>query len=576
MSQARTARPEFTLRRFPLTINVTGTGTGSVTSEPPGISCTLTAGNPGGDCEESYVDGSIVTLTAAAGANNTFTGWSGEGCSGTAPCTVTMSVARTVSASFAPQTHALTIVGEGTGAGQVTSDPGDISCSINGGAASGTCSDGYAANTVVTLMATPNANSLFSGWSGVCTGTGTCQVTMSQAREVTAIFTLRTFPLTINGLGNGTGQVTSQPAGISCTITAGVPAPTGCTVNFVVGTQVVLTATPTAPNTFGGWTNACNGSSATCTVTVDQARTATARFDAPVPEFTLNVGGDGSGTGTVTSSPAGITCTITAGTPGGDCTESFPSGTTVTLSATPQGSSVFASWGGACSGGSCQLAMTQNHNAIATFDLPNHLLTVLGAGSGSGRITSQPSGIDCLVAAGVTSGTCALPFAAGTSVTLTAVADAGSGIGGWTDACETSGATCTVTMTGPRTARATFTALPKTLDVSLSGLGEGTVTSSPAGINCTILLEVVTGACSHSFPHGTSVTLTASHVPLVSSFGGWGGACSGTSTTCTLTMTVTRSVTARFNLLASNPEPETGSIPEGSAATPPTRPRPRR
>ena len=78
-----------------------------------------------------------------------------------------------------------------------------------------------------------------------------------------------------------------------------------------------------------------------------------------------------------------------------------------------------------------------------------------------------------------------------------------------------------------------------TLTVTKTGSGSGTVTSTPAGINC--------GAtCSASFPSGTTVTLTAS--PLAGSvFAGWSGACSGTSTTCTVAMTQARSVTATFN-----------------------------
>jgi hypothetical protein len=67
----------------------------------------------------------------------------------------------------------------------------------------------------------------------------------------------------------------------------------------------------------------------------------------------------------------------------------------------------------------------------------------------------------------------------------------------------------------------------------------GLVTSSPAGIDCGTI-------CSGSFSSGTVVTLTA----LASGnrvFAGWGGACSGTATTCTLTMDGDKAVTAIFN-----------------------------
>ncbi len=83
-----------------------------------------------------------------------------------------------------------------------------------------------------------------------------------------------------------------------------------------------------------------------------------------------------------------------------------------------------------------------------------------------------------------------------------------------------------------------------TLTVSETGTGSGTITSSPAGINCTH------GTCSASFPSGTAVTLTESvHSGAV--FTGWNenGACPAgmASSTCTLTMTGNESTTASFS-----------------------------
>lgn len=77
-----------------------------------------------------------------------------------------------------------------------------------------------------------------------------------------------------------------------------------------------------------------------------------------------------------------------------------------------------------------------------------------------------------------------------------------------------------------------------TLAVTKAGAGSGTVTSSPAGINCG-------STCSASFSSGTSVTLTAV-AANGSTFAGWSGACTGTST-CTVMMTASRNVTATFN-----------------------------
>ncbi len=81
------------------------------------------------------------------------------------------------------------------------------------------------------------------------------------------------------------------------------------------------------------------------------------------------------------------------------------------------------------------------------------------------------------------------------------------------------------------------------LTVTKAGTGSGTVTSSPAGINCG-------GTCTASYVSGTSVTLTAA-TAAGSTFAGWSGACTGTAT-CTVSMTAARSVTATFNSTGTN------------------------
>jgi PKD repeat protein len=75
----------------------------------------------------------------------------------------------------------LTVSVQGTGSGEVRSSPGGIVCPY-------ACQAGFDAGITVTLTATAAASSSFTGWSGPCSGTGTCQVTMDQARSVTATF----------------------------------------------------------------------------------------------------------------------------------------------------------------------------------------------------------------------------------------------------------------------------------------------------------------------------------------------------------------------------------------------------
>ena len=81
------------------------------------------------------------------------------------------------------------------------------------------------------------------------------------------------------------------------------------------------------------------------------------------PTFTVMVAKNGTGTGTVASTPAGINC-------GGDCNERFPGGTTVTLTATAAGGSTFTGWSGAGCTGTGRCVVSTAATATATFDAP--------------------------------------------------------------------------------------------------------------------------------------------------------------------------------------------------------------
>jgi PKD repeat protein len=181
----------------------------------------------------------------------------------------------------------LTVSTDGTGSGEVSSSPAGISCGYS-------CQASFNAGTAITLTATPDASSIFTGWSGDCSGTGSCQVTIDQARSVTATFALKAFDLTVSKQGAGSGQVSSSPAGISCG--------DSCQASFTAGTAVTLTATPDASSIFTGWSGDCSGTD-TCKVTMDQARSVTATFALNAPphaSFTVSCAGlscsfDGSG-----------------------------------------------------------------------------------------------------------------------------------------------------------------------------------------------------------------------------------------------------------------------------------------
>jgi hypothetical protein len=156
----------------PYTLAVSVTGSGMVTSSPSGISC-------GATCSAGFATGTQVVLDATPAAGASFTGWGGA-CSGTGSCQVTMNAATSVTANFTQTDELLTVNVSGNGA--VTSNPSGVSCPAD-------CSAVFAGASVVTLTAAPGAGGSFSGWGGACGGTATtCNVTMSSAEGVTAIF----------------------------------------------------------------------------------------------------------------------------------------------------------------------------------------------------------------------------------------------------------------------------------------------------------------------------------------------------------------------------------------------------
>ncbi|MCB0052496.1 MAG: hypothetical protein KDE24_23465, partial [Caldilinea sp.] len=147
-----TVTASYTRVRYPLTVARSGNGTGYVTSSPAGIDC-------GATCTANYDSNTLVTLDAVSALGSTFSGWSGEGCTGTGTCQVTMDGAKSVTANFTLGTNVLSVSLAGTGGGSVSSEPAGIACGAD-------CSEDYGYNTLVTLTATPDSTSTFDGWSG--------------------------------------------------------------------------------------------------------------------------------------------------------------------------------------------------------------------------------------------------------------------------------------------------------------------------------------------------------------------------------------------------------------------------
>jgi len=322
----------------PISLSVSITGGGSVSSSPSGISCTQ-------NCSANYDQGSNVSLTATPAAGSTFLRWEGA-CSGSSSCNLVLNSDQSVSAVFEQEsTRLFSLSVSVQGAGSVSSNPQGISCGTD-------CSEDFAENTNVSLTATPNAGSTFVRWEGACSGSSSCNLVLNSDQSVSAIFEQQSTTLfSLSVTVQGSGSVSSTPQGINCG--------TDCSEDFAENTNVSLTAMPDDGFRFANWSGACSGSGA-CSVNMAQNQSVNAVFEQnAASEATLTV--TVSGNGSVTSNPIGIDC-------GSDCTHNFTQNTSVVLTAVPNSGYKLDSWSGDCSGNvGCDLTIDANKVVTATF-----------------------------------------------------------------------------------------------------------------------------------------------------------------------------------------------------------------
>jgi uncharacterized repeat protein (TIGR02543 family) len=179
--------------------------------------------------------------------------------------------------------------------------------------------------------------------------------------------------------------------------------------------------------------------------------------------------------------------------------------------------------------------------------------------SGGGTVTTKDGRINC--------GTnCSALFPSGATTTLIASNGGGVKFTGWTGACSGTSQTCTVLVDAHLTVGATFTNSSTTSTTTSSAPSttsstQTTTTTTPTKASVVTLsigisnkgrvvsdngaIDCPSGSCSAKFPVGSTVTLTA--IPTVGSLQSWTDACTGTGSTCTLTMTKDSKVQATFN-----------------------------
>ncbi len=334
----------------PLTVAVSGNG--GVTGGTGAINC----GNGADVCSATFAQNATVSLVATPTTGAIFAGWNGA-CGGTTTtCTVAMSAAKSVSATFTGGTPggttgpALTVAV--TGNGTVTG--GGINCGTGGNVCS---SSSNVANSTVSLTATPTGGATFGGWGGACTGTApTCRVLMSAARSVSATFQGGTAGSQLNVSVIGAGRVTG--GGISC----GSGSST-CTAGETSGSTVTLTATPASGATFTRWGGACSGTARTCIVTMSAAKSVTATFSGAGTPGTLSLVVSGGGKVSTSSG----SCSATG--PQKTCVQHLKPGVRVTLTATPLAGGSFLGWSGDCSGvkAACTVTLSTAKSVAARF-----------------------------------------------------------------------------------------------------------------------------------------------------------------------------------------------------------------
>jgi hypothetical protein len=140
------------------------------------------------------------------------------------------------------------------GTGTVTSDVPGIDCMLS-------CTTQWDTGSTFSLTAVPAAGERFVGWRGVCTGVGTCFVTLDTAAAVTAVFGPVTVPVRV--VVKGKGRVACTPA---------------CSRTFRAGHALTLHAVPAKGWRFVRWSGGCKGTAVRCRPATDFALAIRATF----------------------------------------------------------------------------------------------------------------------------------------------------------------------------------------------------------------------------------------------------------------------------------------------------------
>ncbi|MCU7492913.1 MAG: hypothetical protein HF310_15530, partial [Ignavibacteria bacterium] len=407
------------------------------------------------------------------------------------------------------QAATLTITKTGNGTGQVIVN--DITYDLP---YSGTFDN----NVNVTLQAVPTPGaSTFAGWFGDLSGsTNPITFKLSGNKSVMASFTLISRTLKITKAGTESGQVKVNSTLFSLPYTG----------TFYHNTVVTLEAFPASgTNTFTGWGGDLSGTTSPTTITMNGNKNITAEFT-PLRSITITKLGTGAGQVKVNSTIYDL-----------PYTGSFVINTVLNLEAVPDAAtSSFTGWSGDLSGTTnpTSITLSSNKNIKAGIDLLQRTLTISqSTGTGSGTVKVNGTGVSTF------------PFVQsyphGTSVNIEAVPDgAASSLTGWSGDLAGSPASTSVTMNGDKTTSAEFTLLQRTLTIQQTGTGTGYIY---------VMGVKVTVPYSGKFNAGQTITVQAAPEASSTSFTGWSGAVTSTSSSINITMDNDKALSADFTLI---------------------------
>lgn len=533
----------FIARRF-LAVDVTGSGDGLVSSIPEGIECRVADGVVSGTCQATFDADEAVTLQSAPENGNLFGSW-GAGCAASASqsaCVLRTNTTGRASARFVALRRVVIRGGTSVnGRGRITGTSG-LDCLINGTATSGVCAVQVPEGTTMTLKAAPEAEasgnvvtSEFRGWGSECTvsTSDSCVFTVTDSdRTVRANFVDRG-RLTVSVTGAGGGLVRSS-SGISCERTAGGATAGTCSLEFANSEPITLEAVAAPGSEFAGFGGDCAAASGTmCTLTTSSSRSVTATFTQKRVRLTVIIDGGRLSSGTVSlngSDPR----TIAFGDATTTCARGFDAGSQVVrIAATPGSQSLFAGFGGDCSGtAGCTVTMSADRTVRVTFAATPRAVNLVrsATASGSGRVQSVDASqrVDCAYTQGQPAGLgCRTTVPPLTSMRLTATPGPASALLSWGEACAgTMTLTCALTPSLESTdVSARFVSA---IDVQMVvGGGAGTISFSvpdvPSQGVCTSTASAG-NSCRFSLPVGTTGVFRAAPAAGVA-FAGFQGPC---------------------------------------------------